>query len=73
MWVPTRSEAVEMFARQFEARHRSGSIRRARETASTLKANGDHYGQRIWSDVADKIEQLRQTQRVADRRKVETT
>jgi predicted phage gp36 major capsid-like protein len=71
MWVPAQDEAVEMFARHFEAFHRSGSAKRARETAAALKANGDHGGHKIWNDVADTIDRLRQKERIAFRRQIE--
>ena len=64
--------AVEMFARHFEALHRSGAAIQARETAAALKAKGD-VGHRIWNDVADTIDRLRQTQRIAVRRQIERT
>jgi hypothetical protein len=73
MWVPTQDDAVEMFARQFEARHRSGSATRARETAAALKAKGDHGGHKIWNNVANTIDRLRQKERLALRRQIETT
>jgi hypothetical protein len=73
MWVPTRDEAVEMFARHLEAACRSGSARRARKTAEAMKVKGDHEGHQIWNDVADRIEHLRQTERVALRRQFEMT
>jgi hypothetical protein len=73
MWVPTEVEAIEMYARHFEALHRSGSATLARETAMALKAKGDRDGYKIWNDVADTIERLRQKERVAHRRRFETT
>jgi hypothetical protein len=62
-----------MFARHFESRFRSGSAPRARETAATMKAKGDHQGHRIWNEVADRIDHLRQHERVARRRRFEMT
>jgi hypothetical protein len=52
-----------MFARHFEARHRSGALPRARKTAARLKDTGDLPGCAVWCEVADKIERLRNDQR----------
>jgi hypothetical protein len=73
MWIPTKAEAVEMFALHLEARYRSGSLKRARKTAEVMKAKGDHEGHKIWNDVADRVEHLRQTERIALRRQFEAT
>lgn len=73
MWAPTRNEPVEMFARHFEARYRSGSAMRARRTAAAMKAKGDYDGHKIWNDVADMIDLLRQPERIALRRQFEMT
>jgi tellurite resistance protein len=71
MWLPTEEEAVEIFARHFEALHRSGSVPRARRTAESLKERGDNKGHQIWHRVAEKIEDLRKDHRVAQRRAME--
>jgi hypothetical protein len=47
MWVPTQSEAIEMFARHYETRHRAGAAERARRTAATLAEKGDHQGHAV--------------------------
>ncbi|HZP78272.1 MAG TPA: hypothetical protein VFB45_19165 [Pseudolabrys sp.] len=73
MWHPSKEDAVEMFARQFEARHRSGALSRARRTASVLKETSDHHGHAIWSDVVAAIERLRSEERVVARRQLEKT
>ena len=73
MWLPTKTEAVEMFARHLKSRYRSGSAKRARKTAEAMKAQGDHEGHKIWNEVADAIEHLRQTERIALRQQFETT
>ena len=73
MWVPTRDDAVDMFARHFEACHRSGAVERAKQKAASLKAKGDHEGHKIWTDVARRVEALRQEDRVALRRAKERT
>ena len=73
MWVPTRDDAVDMFARHFESCHRSGAVERAKQKAACLKAKGDHKGHKIWTDVARRVEELRQEDRVALRRTKERT
>ena len=65
---PTKEEAIEIFARYFEARHRSGAVERAKQRASFLAAKGDHEGHKIWTDVACRVEELRREDRVALRR-----
>ena len=67
-WMVTNDEAFELFARQFEARHRSGAVGRARRTAASLKARGDHPGSSGWADVASRVEELRSLDRVLTRR-----
>ena len=37
MWVPKKEEAVEMFARHFEACHRSGAVERAKQRLLPLE------------------------------------
>jgi hypothetical protein len=73
MWVPTEDEAIEMYARHFEALHRSGSATLARQTATELNAKGDRNGHRIWNDVAHTIDRLRHKERITRRRKFEMT
>ena len=68
MWVPTEDEAVEMFARHFEALHRSGAIRKAEQRASHFKSAGDHEGHRVWQKVAGRIVELRHPERIKRRR-----
>lgn len=65
MWVPT--EAVDMFARHFEARHRNGALSKAEETAYDLENKGDHEGYRVWAMVADRIRELRGADRIEQR------
>ena len=71
MWIPSEDEAVEMFARHFEARHRSAAVRKADEKLSALKAAGDDEGYRIWQKVAERVKVLREPERVAARRELE--
>lgn len=56
MWIPTKNDAVEMFARQFGRRYRGSAVKRARETAAALDAKGDREGFQMWSAVADVID-----------------
>ena len=72
-WMVTTDEALDMFARQFEARYRSGAVERARQRANSLKSKGDHEGTKLWVDVAARVEALRSHNRVAIRRAVEQT
>ena len=65
MWVPTEDEAVEMFARHFEALHRSGAVMRAKEKAEFLKQTGDVEGHRVWNKVAEVVDRLRRYQKAA--------
>ena len=72
MWRPTGSEAIDMFARHFEARHRSGAAPRARSTAARLRDKGDLPGSIVWNEVANTIERLRSDhRRIAKRRELE--
>jgi hypothetical protein len=58
-----------MFARHFEARHRSGAAVRARHTAARLKDTGDVPGSTMWNEVAETIERLRSDHRHIARRR----
>jgi hypothetical protein len=69
----SKQEAVEMFARQFEARHRSGAVIKARETASALKRRADDEGHDIWNEVAIAVERLRNDDHIHARRSFEQT
>ena len=67
MWVPSEDDAVDIFARHFEALHRAGAIRKAEQTAAALNSRGDAEGHQLWTRVADKIRQLRASDRIATR------
>lgn len=71
MWVPTEDDAVEMFARHFEALHRSGAAAKAKQKAFELRDRGDRTGYAVWKKVADRIEQLRRPDHVDQRRESE--
>jgi len=57
MWVPTRNEAVLMYARFLKARHGAGASNFARDTAKALQDEGDIDGHKIWNAVADAVDQ----------------
>jgi hypothetical protein len=63
MWLITETEAVEIYARYFAARHSSAASQRARETASSLQSKGDLNGHKIWNEVADTIDRHQQERR----------
>lgn len=63
MWMPTETEAVEMYARYYAGRHKTTASQRARETAYSLQNRGDLKGHKIWNAVADTIDHLRQNKR----------
>jgi hypothetical protein len=65
MWVPSEDEAVDMFARHFEALHRSGAATKAKEEADALNRSGDHKGHRIWTKVVERIQHLRKERKAA--------
>ncbi len=67
MWTVSQAEATEMYARYFEARHRSAAGKRARETARALKSKGDPRGERAWIDVAETIERHARERQAAPR------
>jgi hypothetical protein len=56
MWMVTKGEAIEMYARFFLARHRSAASRLARETAHSHQKKGDLDGHEAWNAVADAID-----------------
>jgi len=72
MWLPSEDEAVELFARHFEALHRSGAVSKADGEALALQRAGDGRGHQIWQKVAQKVRQLRETERVTARRRAES-
>jgi len=56
MWMPTKDEAVEMYASYLTARQGRSAHRYARKTADKLHRNGDFEGCTVWTRVADVIE-----------------
>ena len=71
VWLPKEDEIIDMFARHFEALHRSGAANKAHQAAADLKWTGDHHGHRIWKNVADTVERLRHRERIERRRNFE--
>jgi hypothetical protein len=63
MWMPTKTEAVEMYARFWAARYGHTASVSAREMAISFKMKGDLEGHKVWIEVADTIERLRQEKR----------
>jgi len=59
-WMPTKDEAVEMYASYLTARHGRSAHRYARKTADKLHRNGDFDGYKVWSRVSDAIERKAQ-------------
>ena len=55
-WLLGEHEAVDMFARHFEALHGSDAATKAKQQAESIKRSGDHEGHRIWMKVAECIQ-----------------
>jgi hypothetical protein len=56
MWMITRDEAIEMYARFLAARHGGAASRIARKIADKLQTKGDFEGHAVWNLVADAVE-----------------
>ena len=56
MWISTKVEAVEMYARFWASRYGHSASTSAREMAVSLKMKGDLEGHTIWNEVADAID-----------------
>jgi hypothetical protein len=67
MWMVTREEAVEMYARYWAARFGNTAGGSARKMADALKLKGDLEGQNVWNAVADAIDRHRQEKRTGVR------
>jgi hypothetical protein len=63
MWMPTKAEAVEMYARFWAGRYGSTASSSARKMASRLERKGDLDGHKIWNEVADAIDRREQNKR----------
>ena len=58
--LPTKAEAVEMYARYWAARFEITASKSARKMAHSLELKGDHEGLKVWNQVADIIDRLHQ-------------
>ena len=58
MWLPTREEAVEIYARFCLSHYGANARERAQVRAEQLARKGDADGEQIWSEVARKIETM---------------
>lgn len=56
MWLPTREDAVEIYARFCVSHYGVNARDKARSRAKQLARLGDADGEKIWSDVAREIE-----------------
>jgi hypothetical protein len=63
MWIPTKVEAVEMYARFWASRYGHTASVSAREMAVSLKMKGDLEGQKVWIEVAEAIDHRAKTKR----------
>ena len=57
-WLLGEHEAVDMFARHFEALHGSDAATKAKQQAESIKPSGDHEGHRIWMKVVERVQHL---------------
>jgi len=56
MWMVTKAEAIEMYARYWSTRFGSTASSSARKMANSLEKKGDLDGHRVWNEVADTID-----------------
>ena len=56
MWMPTKAEAVEMYARFWATRYGTTASKSARRMAVSLEMKGDLEGHKVWSEVAEAID-----------------
>lgn len=63
MWMPTKIEAVEMYARFWASRYGITASSSARKMASRFERKGDLDGHKIWNEVADAIDRRHQAKR----------
>lgn len=62
MWVPTKTETVEMYARFWVSRYGYSASTSARKMAASLKNKGDLGGYKAWNEVADVIDRRKQNE-----------
>ena len=67
MWMPTKADAVEIYARFWGSRYGHTAGFSAREMAASLKNKGDLEGHKVWSEVADVIDRGNQNKRIVAR------
>ena len=60
MWMPTKTEAVGMYARFWAARYGGTASRSAQKMANSLRSKGDLEGHEVWNKVADAIDHQQQ-------------
>jgi hypothetical protein len=61
MWIATKAEAVEMYARFWVSRYGHTASVSARKMAASLKNGGDLEGYTAWNEVADAIDRREKT------------
>ncbi len=67
MWIPTKTEAVEMYAKFWTARHGDAASASARERAISFKMKGNLEGHKAWTNVADAIDDWAKNKRPRDK------
>jgi len=60
MWLPTKPETIEMYARFWMARYGHSASSSARKMAKSLREIDDPGGEEAWNAVADAIERRQQ-------------
>jgi hypothetical protein len=56
MWIPTRKEAVELYARFCVAHYGVNALEKAQLQTKQLGRAGDAEGEKIWREVVYEIE-----------------
>ncbi|MGC1959414.1 MAG: hypothetical protein WA683_17465 [Pseudolabrys sp.] len=59
MWVPTREEAVAIYARFCLSHYGVNAREKVTSRATQLGRQGDSDGERIWREVAQEIEKTK--------------
>ncbi len=62
MWMPTKAETVEMYARFWASRYGHTASISARKMAASLKNKGDLEGYKAWNEVANAIDRRKQNE-----------
>ena len=58
MWVPTRQDAVAIYARFCLAHYGYNALFKAEQQAARLAQLGDGDGKKIWDEVASEIKKV---------------